>query len=105
MIIFKAHDMPINTIFQILGNVEKDIRQSYTGGAVDSYIPHNGENKNLYAENRHTLYYYDMNSMYPHVMSSMPLTVGKPIAFDGDIRSVDPNSYGFFTVKSQVLFI
>ena len=33
--------MPENTIFSITGVVERDIRQAYTGGAVDVYIPHN----------------------------------------------------------------
>ena len=36
MKIFKVHYMPNNTIFQILGQVEKDIRQAYSGGAVDN---------------------------------------------------------------------
>ena len=33
--------MPKETIYQLTSNVESDIRQSYTGGAVDVYIPHN----------------------------------------------------------------
>ena len=33
--------MPKNAIYQLGGAVERDIRQSYTGGAVDVYIPHN----------------------------------------------------------------
>ena len=36
--------MPENTIFSITGVVERDIRQAYTGGAVDVYIPHNHKN-------------------------------------------------------------
>ena len=34
MKIFKVNYMPKDTIYQILGNVESDIRQAYTGGAV-----------------------------------------------------------------------
>lgn len=34
MKIFKVHYLPKDTIYQILGNVESDIRQAYTGGAV-----------------------------------------------------------------------
>jgi DNA polymerase type B, organellar and viral len=41
MRIYKTHFMPANTIFQIGGRPEFDIRKSYTGGAVDVYIPHN----------------------------------------------------------------
>jgi len=41
MRIYKTHFMPENSIFQILGKPEWFIRESYTGGAVDVYIPHN----------------------------------------------------------------
>ena len=34
MRMFKSHYMPENTIYQLLGYVEQDIRQSYSGGAV-----------------------------------------------------------------------
>lgn len=40
MRIYKSQFMPQNTIYQ-LGTAESDIRESYTGGAVDVYIPHN----------------------------------------------------------------
>ena len=33
--------MPENSIYQLTGKIESDIRQSYSGGAVDVYIPHN----------------------------------------------------------------
>jgi hypothetical protein len=42
--IYKSQFLPKNTIYQLLGNVEKDIRQSYTGGAVDVFIPTNRKN-------------------------------------------------------------
>jgi hypothetical protein len=41
MRIFKTHYMPKNKIGQILGKVEQAIRESYSGGAVDVYIPSN----------------------------------------------------------------
>jgi hypothetical protein len=41
MRIYKTHFMPENTIYQLLGKAEYNIRESYTGGAVDVYIPHN----------------------------------------------------------------
>lgn len=39
MKIYKSQFMPKNTLYKILGDVEKDIRESYTGGAVDVYLP------------------------------------------------------------------
>jgi hypothetical protein len=39
MTIYKTHFLPANKIFKILGLQEQEIRQSYSGGAVDVYIP------------------------------------------------------------------
>jgi hypothetical protein len=94
MRIYKSQFMPKNTLFQLLVNVEQAIRESYTGGAVDVYITNN-----TYHTVDEKLYYYDVNSLYPTVMSSMEMPIGKPIAFDGDIRSVDPEAFGFFYCK------
>jgi hypothetical protein len=99
MKIYKIHYMPKDTIYQIHGTVEKDIRESYTGGAVDVYLPHNGVHQDFMSNERHRLYYYDVNSLYPFVMSSLEMPIGKPIAFEGDIRSVEPEAYGFFYCK------
>jgi len=68
-----------------------NIRQSYTGGAVDVYIPKNKDNE--------LLYYYDVNGLYPSVMLNNPMPTGQPVAFLGDIRQVDPNAFGFFYCK------
>ena len=101
MRIYKTHYMPADTIYKILGEVEQNIRSSYTGGAVDVYIPHNrisaffGGIKAMFK----TLYYYDVNSLYPTVMSKFDMPVGKPVAFEGDIRKVDPSAYGVFFCK------
>ena len=92
MRIYKSQYMPANTIYQLLGQVENDIRQSYTGGAVDVYIPHNI----FFEENRRKkLYYYDANSLYPFVMFSLMMPVGKPIAFEGDITQFEKDFTGF----------
>jgi hypothetical protein len=64
MKIYKALYMPKNSIYQILGDVEKDIRQSYTGGAVDSYIPHNGEDKVFFTKNKKKLYIIMIKTVY-----------------------------------------
>jgi hypothetical protein len=74
-----------NSIPQLSGKIGKDIRQGYTGGAVDMYIP---KGKNIYC--------YDVNSLYPFVMKEYPMPVGKPTLFEGDIRKIDPNAFGFF---------
>lgn len=99
MRIYKTGFMPKDTIYQILGDVEEDIRQSYTGGAVDVYIPHNSQQSGFGTDNREKLFYYDINSLYPHVMSSLEMPTGKPVAFEGDILSVNPDAYGFFYCK------
>ena len=101
MRIYKTHYMPENTIYQILGNVEKDIRQSYTGGAVDVYIPHNRitsfftQIKAMFVK----LYQYDANSLYPTVMAKHLMPIGKPNVFTGDIRRFEPDAFGFFYCK------
>lgn len=98
MKIYKSKFMPKDTIYKILGDVERDIRESYTGGSVDVYKPHNTLPGHSIAnpDARVRLYYYDANSLYPFVMASLDMPVGKPIAFEGDIRIMDPEAFGFF---------
>lgn len=98
MRIFKSHYMPKNTIYQLLGRVEADIRESYSGGAVDVYNPA-FNNKNISQTDRGNLYYYDVNSLYPTIMRELVMPIGKPTAFEGDIIKVDPSAYGFFYCK------
>jgi DNA polymerase elongation subunit (family B) len=65
------------------------------------YIPHNRISaffSNITALFK-TLFYYDVNSLYPTVMANHEMPIGKPIAFEGNIRNVDPNAYGFFYCK------
>jgi len=101
MRIYKSQFMPENQIYQLLGKVERDIRQSYTGGSVDVYIPHN-RGEGFFTKLFKTLYYYDVNSLYPFIMAKTLMPVGKPVAFLlklGDIRLIDPKAYGFFYCK------
>nr|AQU12774.1 DNA polymerase [Thelephora ganbajun] len=91
MRIWKTFFMPKDTVFSISGQPEYNIRQSFTGGAVDVYIPHNSGNE--------TLYSYDVNALYPYVMLKNPMPTGKPIAFDGNIRKINQQAFGFFYCK------
>jgi len=101
MRIYKAHFMPKDTIYQLTGEVEQNIRLSYTGGAVDVYIPHNRVTpffSNILAKFK-KLFYYDVNSLYPTVKANMDMPIGKPIAFEGNIRLVEPDAFGVFYCK------
>ena len=89
--IYRTVFLENNTVPQLSGQVAKDIRQSYTGGAVDMYIPENKEGTKLYA--------YDVNSLYPSVMLNNDMPVGKPILFEGDITKIEPDAFGFFYCK------
>jgi hypothetical protein len=80
--------MPMFSIYQIHGLTETNIRESYTGGAVDVYIPHNIINNVHNNVEYETLYYYDVNALYPTVMANNLMPIGLPVAFDGDITKV-----------------
>jgi hypothetical protein len=83
--------MDKENIPQLSGKIASDIRLGYTGGAVDMYIPENPEGTKLYA--------YDVNSLYPFIMDEFDMPIGKPTLFEGDIRKIDPNAFGFFYCK------
>jgi hypothetical protein len=89
--IFRSCFMEKNSVPQVTGKIEKDIRSGYTGGAVDMYIPENPDATKVYV--------YDANSLYPYIMQSQPMPVGNPTYFEGDIRKIDPNAFGFFYCK------
>ena len=86
--IFRTLFIENNTIPQLSGQVAKDIRLSYTGGAVDMYLPENSKGTKVYA--------YDVNSLYPFVMKEYDMPIGKPTLFEGDIRAIDKDAFGFF---------
>ena len=101
MRIYKSQFMPKDTIYQLLGNIERDIRESYTGGAVDVFIPYNRITSILTNVKAFftKLYSYDVNSLYPFIMAKTLMPVGKPVAFDGNIRNIEVDAYGFFYCK------
>ena len=85
------HSLKQYSVYQLNGLPEHNIRKSYTGGAVDVYIPQNKDNE--------LLYLYDVNSLYPTVMANNPMPIGQPVAFIGNIRKVDADAFGFFYCK------
>lgn len=52
------------------------------------YIPHG---KNIHC--------YDVNSLYPYVMSKYEMPVGNITFFEGNILDINSNAYGFFEVE------
>ena len=90
--------MPENTIYQLVGDIERDIRESYSGGAVDVYIPSNRITKFFSKGSAifKKLFVYDVNSLFPYVMAHMPIPIGIPKYFEGDIRALNPKAFGFF---------
>lgn len=69
--IYRSRYMPKDTIPIITGIPYRDIKQSYTGGSTDMYIPY-GEN----------IWCYDVNSLYPTAMKLYKYPVGKFISFN-----------------------
>lgn len=86
--IYRTKFMNEEIIPQLGGKIAENIRLSYTGGAVDMYIPV-GENIKC----------YDVNSLYPSQMLDNDMPVGLPTYFEGDISTIDPNAFGFFYCK------
>ena len=72
----------------ITGEVYDFIKQSFTGGHTDVYIPHGTK-----------LYQYDVNSLYPFIMATKPMPCGNVRYFTGDIFKIDPDAFGFFKVE------
>jgi hypothetical protein len=64
-------------IHMLSGKIAENIRLSYTGGAVDMYIPKLIKGKKIYA--------YDVNSLYPSVMADKEFPIDNPTYFIGNI--------------------
>jgi hypothetical protein len=80
--------MKEENIPQISGQIAKDIRSGYTGGAVDVYIPKPPKGVKIKC--------YDVNSLYPKQMFDRLMPIGFPTYFEGNIRAINPKAFGFF---------
>jgi hypothetical protein len=83
--LFRTHYLKDTKIAQLSGKIYSDIKNSYTGGSTDMFIP---EGNNLFC--------YDVNSLYPFIMKEFPLPVGIPTYFEGDIRNIKTDAFGIF---------
>lgn len=86
--IYRSSFMNDYKIPKIGGKMLHDIKQSYTGGATDMYIPY-GEN----------LFHYDINSLYPTSMFKYDMPIGNIKYFKGNILDIMDNPFGFFNCK------
>lgn len=86
--IYRSHYIKKHKIPKIGGQIYTDIKQGYTGGHTDVYIPYGNK-----------IFCYDINSLYPFVMRNCSMPVGTPKFFQGDILEKDPNAFGFFLQK------
>jgi hypothetical protein len=91
--IFRSNFMNEENIPQLSGKIANDIRQSYTGGAVDVYIPESKPGIKMNC--------YDVNSLYPYTMDSFEAPIGTPVYFEGDITLVNIEAFGFFYCKIE----
>jgi hypothetical protein len=90
--IFRTHFLGDIKIPMLAGKFYTDLKMAYTGGATDMYIPSNI----TFFEGLKTLdsklimkfiklFYFDVNSLYPYIMSKFELPTGKIVYFEGDI--------------------
>jgi hypothetical protein len=81
--IFRAKFMKQSNIPRLIGKIADDIRQGYTGGAVDMYIPESKPGVEIKC--------YDVNSLYPAQMQSHLMPAGSPTFFQGDTHRNNEN--------------
>lgn len=94
--LFRSRYLKQTKIPMIYGENYKRLKQSYTGGAVDMYIPQNNLSE------VELVYAYDVNSLYPFIMANYPMPIGEITYFEGDIRKINPEAFGFFYCRIQV---
>jgi hypothetical protein len=94
LVIYRSNYLEKNyNIKKINGKIYDFIKKGYLGGAVDVYINSNKSGKKIFR--------YDVNSLYPNVMSHFDMPVGNPRYFEGDIFLIDKDPFGFFEVEVE----
>jgi len=102
---------------QIGGDIFTHLKEGYTGGSTDMFIPvfdrdiekkryleinkdrvdQINNNFHLIESNKEmALYAYDVNSLFPFCMATCELPTGPISYFEGDILERNPNAIGFF---------
>jgi len=92
--IYRTSYLIKETIPIIIGKTKEDIKQSFTGGSTDMFIPYLPKDKKLYA--------YDVNSLYPFVMMKIEYPIGDPIYFIGELTNLNidiSDKLGFYHCK------
>jgi hypothetical protein len=84
----KYYDEKKTPIEQLNENKDCFVRQSYLGGLVDIYKPHLIEG-----------YHYDVNSLYPYVMSKHDMPIGRGKWIDSFQNFDIENFFGFLEVE------
>lgn len=88
--IYRAHYLKDYKIPLIGGQILKELREGYFGGHTD-----------VYKTCGEKLYVYDVNSLYPYVMSQFPMPIGNIKFFEGDIFKYEDNPFGFFLAEIE----
>ena len=89
--LFTGKYLKRDTVHMLTGEVADNIRNSYTGGAVDMYLTKPPKGKKVFG--------YDVNSLYPYIMKNFVFPIGPPTYFQGNVLRHDPNAFGFFYCK------
>jgi hypothetical protein len=85
--IFRSNFMKENIIPQLSGQIAEDIRAGYTGGSCDVFIPQSKPGVKIKV--------LDVNALYPSQMKLQQMPIGQPTYFEGNIRSINSNAFGF----------
>lgn len=82
-------------VIPVKSKIYKNIRNSYTGGSTNMFIPILPSNKKIYA--------YDVNALYPSVMKNNAQAIGNAIykEIGEGVRELTKNSklFGFFNTE------
>lgn len=107
--IYLTHFLGDNKIPMITGQLFNDIKLAYTGGSTDMFIPTNIFDKisGFIRKIINKIFYYDVNSLYPFIMSKFLMPCGKMYYFEGDIYNrnlvinniIPKDVLGFFFCK------